>query len=250
MVDETQVLEEIKNGITGVNRLNNKLNESVKLRYKIIQRKKELWDTFSGFGNYSFVDRKAIMENWMKEFLELTKKEEELVKVFQMGVDNILASIKSVETLKGEMSDEFNLIFSKLDLSYKKCDDIIKKYEGRVLDELKLEDKESRKKLGYKFIKKIYAFFKEEIDLEASLFKELENDYLELKELMEEKKAVLIIAKSDLQKMAFSFLVDSIKLLGIWASAVKLNISFDQKQFKEFILESDELEKIVEEGFF
>lgn len=147
-----------------------KLNQAVKIRYDLMEKKFNLWKSLGEIENVEKEKRAAEFQNWLSSYINITEKELKISEIFTVSIDQTLKQLKDIKSGIKKIPDKekenaekiSNYINVLIDI-FKKSKSSNKTFIKRVRFEEKLLAKEYNHRFGDKFLKKIQKAFKNEI---------------------------------------------------------------------------------------
>jgi len=226
-----------------ISRFREKVNQSIRIRGQIVQRKLALWNSF---------DPKNV-DDFIKNLLVQSKKEEKIVAIFEKGTDDALNDIDILK--KADLPDEYSKILKNLRKAFKQFEKIIRSYKKRIKKELELETNVTSSKLWV-----VKDLLSSELMKEKKMLKKLSYQNEDLQAEIKKIKAPKNLAKVAAGVMApLAFLdyggVESIHiayLLCLSGIILVVYMGFADSEYYELneLFESDRFRKFVEEGLY
>jgi len=116
-----------------------RFNKSSQRRYEIINAKILHWKRLASIDDLPSEQRAAVAQTWFDQFINLTKYEQRIVRVFRNAIDKTLGDFAELDShMKDQTSDErvkFADLIRELDflvMVFQRCDKIVALYEARI----------------------------------------------------------------------------------------------------------------------
>ncbi|MEK6968488.1 MAG: hypothetical protein AABX51_07725, partial [Nanoarchaeota archaeon] len=181
-----------------IKKINEKLNQALRIRYELVQRKIKIWEVFDYYAeNPGKIpsNEKSAFESIIRDLNNCIKKELTLIKIIEPGLNATLAILEEIinefkKTKEKKLSNLLNQVnlFSEIFKKFKKH---INKYKGSIEKENKLLSKVNAEKFSdFKHAVELRITFLEEIFSELNQLEDLKKSTPEIENINKDLKFI------------------------------------------------------------